>query len=149
MITWAAVTMCMSAVPTYHAVLILRFWLGFMEATFMPGAVFLLSRLYRYKRNELGLRMAFLYCGGSAIALIIFIGTSGFISSSFFWPSSWGPSCANSYLICTLASGVCIAMLWASGGALSGVMRLLKLRLLKLRLQERGLGISGGLKYIL
>ncbi|KAG2740295.1 MFS general substrate transporter [Suillus brevipes Sb2] len=61
MITWAAITMCMSA---YHAALILRFWLGFVEATFFPGVVFLLSRWY--KRNELGLRMALLYCGGSA-----------------------------------------------------------------------------------
>ncbi|KAG1768839.1 hypothetical protein EDD22DRAFT_212747 [Suillus occidentalis] len=47
MVTWAAITMCMSAVPTYHAALILRFWLGFVEATFMPGAVFLLPRWYR------------------------------------------------------------------------------------------------------
>jgi MFS family permease len=54
----------MSAMSTYHAALILRLSLGFVEATFFPGAVFLLSRWY--KRNELGLRMAFLYCGNSA-----------------------------------------------------------------------------------
>ncbi|KIK49028.1 hypothetical protein CY34DRAFT_431408 [Suillus luteus UH-Slu-Lm8-n1] len=63
MITWAAITICMSAVPTYHAALILRFWLGFVEAAFFPGAIFLLSQWY--KRNELGLRTALLYCGNS------------------------------------------------------------------------------------
>ncbi|KAG1793181.1 MFS general substrate transporter [Suillus plorans] len=45
----------------YHAALILRFFIGFVEATFFPGAVFLLSRWY--KRDELGLRTAFLFCG--------------------------------------------------------------------------------------
>ncbi|KAG1776637.1 MFS general substrate transporter [Suillus placidus] len=60
MIIWAAITMFMG---TYHAALILRFWLGFVEATFFPGAVFLLSRWY--KRNELGFRTALLWCGSS------------------------------------------------------------------------------------
>ncbi|KIK49030.1 hypothetical protein CY34DRAFT_70349, partial [Suillus luteus UH-Slu-Lm8-n1] len=60
MITWAAITMCMSP---YHTALILRFWLGFVEAAFFPGAIFLLSRWY--KRNELGLRTALFYCGSS------------------------------------------------------------------------------------
>lgn len=63
MIIWAATTACMSAVQTYHDALILRFLLGFVEAVFFPGAVFLLSQWY--KHNELGLRTAFLYCGGS------------------------------------------------------------------------------------
>ncbi|KAG1743055.1 MFS general substrate transporter [Suillus lakei] len=61
MITWGALTVFM--VPTYHAALILRFLLGFVEAAFFPGAVFLLSRWY--KRNELGLRTAILFCGAS------------------------------------------------------------------------------------
>ncbi|KAG2049772.1 MFS general substrate transporter [Suillus hirtellus] len=63
MVTWAAITMCMSAVQTYHAALMLRFFIGFVEAAFFPGAIFLLSRWY--KRNELGLRTAFLFCGTS------------------------------------------------------------------------------------
>ncbi|KAG0709584.1 MFS general substrate transporter [Suillus ampliporus] len=49
--------------PSYRAILILRFLLGFVEAAFFPGAVFLLSRWY--KRNELGLRTALLTCGSS------------------------------------------------------------------------------------
>ena len=38
-----------------------RFFLGFVEAAFFPGALFLLSKWY--KRSELGTRIALLYCG--------------------------------------------------------------------------------------
>ncbi|KAG2152186.1 sugar transporter [Suillus cothurnatus] len=54
---------CYHLLHWYHAALILRFLLGFVEAAFFPGAVFLLSRWY--KRNELGLRTALLTCGSS------------------------------------------------------------------------------------
>ncbi|KAG1877317.1 MFS general substrate transporter [Suillus subluteus] len=63
MIAWAAITVFMGVVQTYHAALILRFFIGFAEAAFFPGAVFLLSRWY--KKNELGLRTAVLFCGSS------------------------------------------------------------------------------------
>jgi MFS family permease len=62
-IVWAAITVFMGAVQTYHAALILRFFIGFVEASFLPGAAFLLSRWY--KTNELGLRTALLFCGTS------------------------------------------------------------------------------------
>jgi MFS family permease len=38
-----------------------RFFLGFIEAAFFPGALFLLSKWY--KRSELGQRTALLSCG--------------------------------------------------------------------------------------
>ena len=38
-----------------------RFFLGFIEAAFFPGAFFLLSKWY--KRSELGTCIALLYCG--------------------------------------------------------------------------------------
>ncbi|THV08609.1 MFS general substrate transporter [Dendrothele bispora CBS 962.96] len=41
--------------------LLTRFFLGFVEAAFFPGALFLLSKWY--KREEIGLRTAILYCG--------------------------------------------------------------------------------------
>lgn len=41
--------------------LLTRFFLGFVEAAFFPGALFLLSKWYT--RKELGLRTAILYCG--------------------------------------------------------------------------------------
>ena len=60
---------------SYHAILVSRFFLGFTEATYYPGVTFILSRWYvadclaislfrlrfsRYKRDELGVRMAYL-----------------------------------------------------------------------------------------
>ncbi|KAG2147852.1 MFS general substrate transporter [Suillus bovinus] len=60
MAIWGVFTMLMG---TYYAALILRFFIGFVEAAFFPGAVFLLSQWY--KKNELGLRTALLACGAS------------------------------------------------------------------------------------
>jgi MFS family permease len=60
----------------YHGALLTRFFLGFVEAAFFPGALFLLSKWY--KRSELGQRTALLSCGmlisnafGSLIASLI------------------------------------------------------------------------------
>ena len=62
--------------------LLTRFFLGFVEAAFFPGAYFLLSKWY--KRSELGLRIALLYCGniisnafGSLMASGILSGMNG------------------------------------------------------------------------
>ncbi|KIM50595.1 hypothetical protein SCLCIDRAFT_145071 [Scleroderma citrinum Foug A] len=66
----------------YRAVLISRFFLGFTEAVYYPGILFMLSRWY--KRHELGLRMAYFSCGnafskalGSLIASGIFATMDG------------------------------------------------------------------------
>ncbi|KAG8759720.1 hypothetical protein FRC11_001540 [Ceratobasidium sp. 423] len=48
-------------VPSFIPALLTRFFLGFVEAAFFPGALFILSKWY--KREELGLRTAILYCG--------------------------------------------------------------------------------------
>ncbi|KAF9243773.1 MFS general substrate transporter [Melanogaster broomeanus] len=45
----------------YTGVLVARFCLGFVEAAFFPGALFILSKWY--KRRELGERIAILSCG--------------------------------------------------------------------------------------
>ncbi|KAF9232155.1 MFS general substrate transporter [Melanogaster broomeanus] len=45
----------------YTGVLVTRFCVGFVEAAFFPGALFLLSKWY--KRRELGERIAILTCG--------------------------------------------------------------------------------------
>ncbi|KAG1793175.1 MFS general substrate transporter [Suillus plorans] len=63
----------------YHAALILRFFIGFVEAAFFPGAVFLLSRWY--KRDELGLRTAFLFCGTSISYAFSALIASGILAS--------------------------------------------------------------------
>ncbi|KAG2049774.1 MFS general substrate transporter [Suillus hirtellus] len=79
MMIWAAITMCMSAVQTYRAAVILRFFIGFVEATFFPGAIFILSRWY--KRNELGLRTVFLFCGNSISNAFSALIASGILAS--------------------------------------------------------------------
>ena len=46
---------------SFTGALLTRFFLGFVEAVFYPGALFLLSKWYT--RKELGLRVAILYTG--------------------------------------------------------------------------------------
>ncbi|KAF4562990.1 hypothetical protein EYR40_007295 [Pleurotus pulmonarius] len=58
-IAWGLITVL--SVLSFAGALLCRFFLGAVEAAFMPGALFLLSRWY--KRNELGLRSAILFCG--------------------------------------------------------------------------------------
>jgi MFS family permease len=79
MVAWATITVFMGAVQTYYAALILRFFIGLMEASFFPGAVFVLSRWY--KKNELGLRMALLFCGSSISGAFGSLIASGILSS--------------------------------------------------------------------
>ncbi|XP_006460443.1 hypothetical protein AGABI2DRAFT_192148 [Agaricus bisporus var. bisporus H97] len=45
----------------YYGALVARFLLGLSEATFFPGALYLIAKWY--KRDELSLRTAFLVCG--------------------------------------------------------------------------------------
>ena len=57
---------------SYTSVLITRFFLGAFEASFVPGALFLLSKWY--KRTELGLRTAVFFCGsvlGNAFGALV------------------------------------------------------------------------------
>jgi MFS family permease len=67
---------------SFVGALLTRFFLGFVEAAFFPGSLFLLSKWY--KRNELGQRTALLSCGmlisnafGSLIASGILGGMQG------------------------------------------------------------------------
>ncbi|KAG1823659.1 major facilitator superfamily domain-containing protein [Suillus subaureus] len=58
---WGLLTTLIGISTNYYQALSLRFLVGFLEATFYPGAVYLLSRWY--KREELGYRTAFLTAG--------------------------------------------------------------------------------------
>ncbi|KAF8627182.1 hypothetical protein AX15_004500 [Amanita polypyramis BW_CC] len=58
MIIWGMIS-CLTG--SFVGALLTRFFLGFVEAAFFPGALFLISKWY--KREELGLRTAILYCG--------------------------------------------------------------------------------------
>lgn len=82
MIIWGAIS-CLTGVTTnFVGALLTRFFLGFVEAAFFPGALFLLSKWYT--RSELGVRTAVLSCGslisnafGSLIASGILNGMEG------------------------------------------------------------------------
>lgn len=61
MIIWGMISCLTGITHDFVGALLTRFFLGFVEAAFFPGALFLLSKWY--KRDELGLRTAILYCG--------------------------------------------------------------------------------------
>ncbi|KAK4569459.1 hypothetical protein LTR86_003222 [Recurvomyces mirabilis] len=62
MICWATVSAATGAVHSYSGILALRFILGFVEAPFFPGALFLFSSWYTKK--ELAVRISVLYAAG-------------------------------------------------------------------------------------
>ncbi|RSL51744.1 hypothetical protein CEP51_015163 [Fusarium floridanum] len=65
MAVWGVVSGATAAVQNYSGLLAVRFVLGFCEAPFFPGAVFLCSSWY--KPDELSLRVALLF-GGSMLS---------------------------------------------------------------------------------
>ncbi|RMZ08696.1 hypothetical protein D0864_01683 [Hortaea werneckii] len=75
MAAWGIISTCTGAVQSAGGLYAARFMLGFVEAAFYPGAIFLFSSWY--KRSELGVRCAFLYSGsqvGSAFSGLIAAG---------------------------------------------------------------------------
>ncbi|KAJ5812471.1 hypothetical protein N7474_008772 [Penicillium riverlandense] len=60
-ILWAFVSGCTAATFNTSGILMARFFLGFIEAPFFPGAVYFLSCWYT--KREIGVRMALLICG--------------------------------------------------------------------------------------
>ncbi|KAH6962462.1 major facilitator superfamily domain-containing protein [Ilyonectria sp. MPI-CAGE-AT-0026] len=62
MVAWATVSACTGAVQTFRGMVALRFMLGFVEAPFFPGALFLFSSWYTKK--ELAVRISVLYAAG-------------------------------------------------------------------------------------
>ncbi|KAI0722220.1 MFS general substrate transporter [Cerioporus squamosus] len=82
MIVWGMISTLTGITNNFIGALLTRFFLGFVEAAFFPGALFLLSKWY--KRSELGVRTAVLSCGslisnafGSLIASGILDGMEG------------------------------------------------------------------------
>ncbi|KAL0950044.1 hypothetical protein HGRIS_010052 [Hohenbuehelia grisea] len=82
MIVWGMISVLTGITKDFVGALLTRFFLGFVEAAFFPGALFLLSKWYT--RHEIGLRTAILYCGniisnafGSLIASGILGGMQG------------------------------------------------------------------------
>ncbi|PIL36960.1 MFS general substrate transporter [Ganoderma sinense ZZ0214-1] len=63
----------------FAGALLTRFFLGFVEAAFFPGALFLLSKWYT--RGELGTRIAVLFCGNIASNAFGALMASGILDS--------------------------------------------------------------------
>ncbi|KAK0206439.1 sugar transporter [Desarmillaria ectypa] len=61
MMVWGIISCLTGITHNFVGALLTRFFLGFVEAAFFPGALFLISKWY--KRDEIGLRTAILYCG--------------------------------------------------------------------------------------
>lgn len=61
MIIWGTISVLTGITKNFVDALLTRFFLGFVEAAFFPGALFLLSKWYT--KSELGARTAILYCG--------------------------------------------------------------------------------------
>ena len=67
-VCWGIVSTCNAATHSFSGLIVVRFFLGFVEAPFFPGAVFLMSSWYT--RAELTRRISFFY-SGSALANMI------------------------------------------------------------------------------
>lgn len=61
MLIWGLISVLTGITHNFTGALLTRFFLGFVEAAFFPGALYLLSKWYTKK--ELGLRNAILFCG--------------------------------------------------------------------------------------
>ncbi|GAA5868269.1 hypothetical protein JCM8547_002300 [Rhodosporidiobolus lusitaniae] len=60
-IVWGLISTLTGITHNFTGALLCRFFLGFVEAAFFPGALMVLASWY--KKNELGLRFTLLYCG--------------------------------------------------------------------------------------
>ncbi|KAI9371091.1 major facilitator superfamily domain-containing protein [Aspergillus egyptiacus] len=60
---WGVISACQAAAHSFAGLVVARFFLGFVEAPFFPGAVMLMSSWYT--RQELSYRIAWFYAGSS------------------------------------------------------------------------------------
>ncbi|KFA71170.1 hypothetical protein S40288_04668 [Stachybotrys chartarum IBT 40288] len=61
MLLWGLISTLSGNAQTFSHMVVIRFFLGFVEAAFLPGALLILSKWYT--RRELTLRNAILFCG--------------------------------------------------------------------------------------
>jgi MFS family permease len=61
MLLWGLISTLTGFVQNFAGMVMIRFFLGFVEAVFLPGALLILSKWYT--RKELTIRNAILFCG--------------------------------------------------------------------------------------
>lgn len=76
-LVWSVISASTAAARNYSQLIVIRFFLGIVEAPFFPGALFLLASWY--PRRQLALRTAILYSG-----LILATAFSGLIAAGIF-----------------------------------------------------------------
>lgn len=75
MAVWGAISACTAAVTSFSGLVAARFFLGVVEAAFLPGVVYYISLFYN--RQQMTLRTAIFYSGsqiGNAVGPLIAIG---------------------------------------------------------------------------
>jgi MFS family permease len=75
MAVWGAISACTAAVNNFSGLVAARFFLGVVEAAFLPGVVYYISLFYN--RQQMTLRTAIFYSGsqiGNAVGPLIAIG---------------------------------------------------------------------------
>ena len=77
MLAWATVSACTALVQNYGGLVATRFLLGFVEAPYYPGALYILSIFYT--RKELATRISLLYTGQ-----VVSTGCAGLIAAATF-----------------------------------------------------------------
>lgn len=61
MLVWGLISTLSGIAHNFAGMVLIRFFIGFVEAAFLPGALLILSKWYT--RRELTLRNAILFCG--------------------------------------------------------------------------------------
>jgi MFS family permease len=77
MIVWGIVATLTALVKNYTGLVLVRFFLGFVEAPFYPGALYILSLFYT--RKEIATRVSILYAGN-----IFAVAFAGLIAAATF-----------------------------------------------------------------
>jgi len=77
MIVWGIVASLTALVKNYTGLVLVRFFLGFVEAPFYPGALYILSLFYT--RKEIATRVSILYAGN-----IVAVAMAGLIAAACF-----------------------------------------------------------------
>ena len=76
-IVWGCVASLTALVKNYTGLVLVRFFLGFVEAPFYPGALWILSLFYT--RKEIATRVSILYAGN-----IFAVSFAGLIAAAVF-----------------------------------------------------------------
>ena len=77
MAVWATVATLTALVKSYTGLVLVRFFLGVVEAPFYPGALYILSLFYT--RKEIATRVSILYAGN-----IFAVSFAGLIAAAVF-----------------------------------------------------------------